>query len=85
MRESKTCLEELLHRTIDMIAYPNGAFSDEVLRLRSGRRLPNRLYDPPPSDRRRRRLLRLSRIDFSWYGEGVPDYFDPDAFEWQTR
>ena len=85
MRESKTCLEELLHRPIDMIAYPNGAFSDEVLnRARAAG------YRIGCTTRRRRigdgdDCLRLARIDFSWYGTGVPDYFDPDAFEWQTR
>jgi peptidoglycan/xylan/chitin deacetylase (PgdA/CDA1 family) len=85
LRESKTCLERLLGRTVDMVAYPDGAFSDEVVSLAraAGYRIG--------CTTQRRRLstrgdsLRLSRIDCSWYCPDTLDCFDPDAFAWQTR
>ncbi|MBN2580007.1 MAG: polysaccharide deacetylase family protein [Pirellulales bacterium] len=85
LRESKDCLEDLLRRPIEMIAYPDGAFSEAVLdRVRAaGYRIG--------CTTQRRRIgngkdgLCLSRIDCSWYAAGVPDSFLPDVFEWQTR
>lgn len=83
--ESKVQLENILGKAVDMIAYPNGDVSTEVIKsaIDNGYRIGCSTF--PGTIKKHSNIMSLPRIEPQWdYDDGI-EAFNENTFEWLCR